>query len=138
MNYKHIIFKKDKEGDLYVITNDDGSAFRTNLNENEIVIGQLFSDSCPINRSCIDYIETKKVSRFCGHFINLMQLTAHAFSPEGLFCRKSKKYHPVSVLRPHNCPLSGDSCLGCDRLANIKAVPYPEKSNCHVVCNMAG
>ena len=136
MKYKQILLKNDKDGKQYIITNDDSSAFKPNLSDSEIIIGQLFSENCPINRNCIDYSEKDRSSRFCGHFINLMQLTYNVFSPEGLFCSKSKMYHSVSVLKPFNCPLSRDSCIMCDELVNIKAIPYPEKSNCHVVCNL--
>ena len=134
MKYKQIIFKKDKQGDQYIIVNDDSSAFKSNLSDNEIIIRQLTSENCPIKRSCIEYIEADRFSRFCGHFINLMQLASNIFSPEGLFCSRSKKYHGVSVLKPLKCPNSKDSCLVCDDLANVKALPHPEKSNCHVVC----
>jgi len=127
MKYKQIIYKKNKEGDLLIIVNDDSTPFKTNLGDNEIIIRQLSSENCPINRSCIDYIETDRFSRLCKHFINLMQLTRQTFSQEALFCSKNKKYHGVSVLKPIKCPSAKDSCLVCGDLANVKAVPYPEK-----------
>ena len=135
MKYQPVIIKKDKEGDQFIIINDSSSVFENNLSENENIIDQLYSEHCPINRNCIDYIEKDQVSRFCGHFKNLFQLTENEFSYEGLFCNKSKKYYNTSVLKPLNCPIPKDSCLGCDRLINIKAIPYPEKSHCHVVCS---
>jgi len=135
MKYKPVIIKKDKDGDQFIIRNDDGSVFENNLRDIEVIIDQLLSEYCPINRNCIDYIEKDKASRICGHFKNLFQLDENVFSDESIFCEKSKKYHTLSVLKPLNCTVSKDSCLGCEKILDIKAIPYPEKSHSHVVCS---
>ena len=134
MKYKATIFKNDEGGDEYIIINEDGSVFKNNLNDNEIIIYQISSVFCPTNRNCIEYNETDKTSRLCKHFTNFFQLTKDLFFYKGLFCNKSKSYHSVSVIKPLNCPVFKNSCLECKYLYNINGIPYPEKSNCHIIC----
>ncbi len=117
MKYKPIVFEKDKDGDQYII------------------IDHLSAEHCPIDRVCIDYIEKDNVSILCEHFTSLFQLDDNQFSHEGLYCNKKKKYCEVTALKPVKCQISRDSCLECEKLLNVIIDPYPEKSNCHVVCD---
>ena len=134
MAYKPILHKEHKEGDQCVIEVDDNTYFKSNLDENEIIIENLYSKSCPINRNCIEYIEEDRLSLFCEHFGNLFQITPSQFSYESLFCEKDKMYHEVFEIKPLTCPIARYSCQGCKKLINIIAKPYPQKSHCHVVC----
>ena len=65
MPYKPILFKKDKDANLYIIVNDDNSAFKPNLNDNEILLDNLTSKDCPIIRGCIDNVRDKGASICC-------------------------------------------------------------------------
>ena len=131
MAYKPIIFERNKDGNQYAIINDDGPSFKTNLNDNEILIKELSHSSCPLKRNCIDYAIVDiygKISILCENFKEIFR------SEFSIFCSKSDKYIDVSTLKPFCCPNSRENCMGCNNLINIVAKPYPEKSNCHVVC----
>jgi len=134
MKYKPIVFKKNKDADQYIIVNDDRPEFEANLDDNEYIIGRLSSRECPIGRTCIDYNEKDRKSRFCQHFICFLQTAPHQFSFERFFCNKDRTYRDVSVIKPVDCD-KGRNCIACEKLLNIRAIPFPEKSNCHVVCS---
>ena len=133
MKYKPIIFERNKDGDQYIIVNDDRLEFEANLGDNENIIGQLSSRQCPIGQTCVDYIEENHISRFCQHFICFLQIAPYQFSFERFFCNKGRTYREVSVIKPASCN-EGRNCIACGKLLNIRAIPFPEKSNCHVVC----
>jgi len=134
MPYKSILYKKDKDADQYVIVNDDNSEFKPNLNANEILIDQLTSKYCPLQRGCIDNVRDKGASIYCEHFHDFFQIAHDYYSYENFFCSKDRKYKVVSKLKPVDCASGKDSCIGCEKFKKIEAKPYPEKSNCHVVC----
>lgn len=135
MKYRPVSFENNKGNDQFVILNDDNSTFRTNLEDNEIIIKQLSTTHCPAEQICIGYKEKYKVSVVCKHFVNFFQITEKLFSYESFFCDKAKKYCEVKTLIPLNCPGGKNNCLKCRKLFNVIAIPYPEKSNCHVICD---
>ncbi len=135
MPYKPIFFKRDKDGNQYAIINDDNSAFKPNLNDNEILLDKLTSKYCPIRRYCIDSVMVKGVNIYCEYFKGFFQIAPDHYSYESFFCNKDGKYKDVAKLEPVNCPNGKDNCLGCEKIIKIVAIPYPEKSNCHVVCD---
>ena len=134
MPYKPILFKKDKDANQYIIINNDNSVFKPNLNDNEILLDQLRSKDCPIKLDCIDNVWDKRASKYCEHFKDFFQIAHNHYSYDSFFCNKDRMYKEVSKLKPVNCPNGKDSCIGCEKFVKIEAKPYPEKSNCHVVC----
>lgn len=135
MKYQPFLFENNKDSDQYIILNDDNSNFNVNLKDNEVIIRQLSAAHCPADRICIGYKEKYKASVLCKHFINLFQISEKVFSPDSLFCDRTKRYCEVKTLMPVKCPAGKNNCLKCKKLVNIIAIPYPEKSNCHVVCD---
>lgn len=134
MRYKQILLEKDQGVEKYVIVNADDKAFNPNLNSHEIAIDLIHSHHCPIKKSCIEYIVGSGVSIFCEHFKGFLQATVHKYSLSGFFCSHSNKYHELSRLKPVRCPMNKNNCLGCEKLLGVNTRPFPEKSNCHVLC----
>lgn len=134
MQYKAVKFSKDKKDNRYLIVNDGGPFFETNLRDNEIIIEQLFSKHCPLNQNCIDYIKENGFSRFCRHFVCFAQITPHQFSFDSFFCSIDRSYRLVSELKPLNCSIGRKRCVQSKHLKDVVITPYPHKSNCHVIC----
>ena len=134
MPYKAILFKRNKDTNQYAIINDDNSAFFPNLSHNEFAIDILSSEYCPLNLPCIDRTLEEGISIYCEYFVGFFEVRSDHFSYKSFYCNRDEKYREVSKLKPVDCPNGKVSCIGCKKLIKVVPKPYPEKSNCHVVC----